>query len=295
MRAKPKTGKSLKTETITVRVSSLETESDANKTSAVLVKTLAESFKEVGMETAIDVRQKKDDDHYYVIDGGHRLAAAKEAGLQMVEVTNHGYIDDVEAKTIAYRKNLQRRKPTKKEQIDTCKFFSDAKLGVGEIAARLCLAKSTVSEYLALAKASPKLRAAAEKKTSEGGMSNKTALRVAKLPKAQQERVVKRVTGKTEKQADAVLGPATPKIITDPAKAPIPTQSIGVLMPGETLSKEYRLVSDWRERCQRMDFEIQKRLRQTPSNQKLRGMELVIGVLRGKLAVKDAFVNWDRV
>jgi len=296
MRVKPKPEKKQpEVQSTVVRISSLEAESWANKLNAALVKELTASVGVVGVETPINVRRKKDDDHYYIIDGGHRAEAARQAGLEMVPVINHGYISDVDAKTIAYRKNLLRRKPTKKEQIDTCRFFEKEGLKVTEIAERLCLAKSTVSEYLTLAKASPKLRAAAEKKTGEGGVSNKTALRVARMPKEEQEKVTRRVVGKTEKQAEVVLGPPKPKIITDPTKAPVPTQSMGVLMPGETLSKKYRLVSDWRERCQRIEIEVGKRIKQTPSNQRLQGMELVIGVLRGKLTVEQAFVNWQKV
>jgi len=292
-RAEPKTAKH-SIEGL-VPLSELEVEEGFNTAKSEPNDDLVTSIKEVGVENPIHVRTKPGSESFFIIDGHRRYLAAKAAKLEKVRVVDHGGIDDVEARTVAYRQNLLRRKPSKKEIMDTCKFFQKAGLGVSEIAQRLSMGKSTVSEYLTLLRATPKLRKAAEKGTSEGGIPTKAALRAARLTEAQQRRATPKLVGKTSKEAEQVLGPPKPKIITDPSQAPVPTQSIGVLMPGEKLPNNYRLVSDYKERCQKLDIEVTKRLRQTPSNQRLQGMELVIGVLRGKLTVEQAFIDWQKV
>lgn len=278
-----------------VPLDALEIEDGFNTVKVKAVDDLVASFKEVGMENPIHVRHLENSECLFIIDGHRRYEAAKQAGLDRVRIVDHGPIDNVDARTVAYRQNLLRRKPTKKETMDTCRFFDKAGLGVSEIATRVCLGKSTVSEYLSMGRASPKLRKAVEKSVSEGGIPTKVALRAAKLTEKEQKRAIPKLMGKTSKEAEAVLGPPRPKVITDPGLAPTPTHNIGVLMPGEKLAKGYRLVSDYRERCQKLELEVQKRLRQTPSNQRLQGMELVIGVLKGKLTPEQAFVDWQKV
>lgn len=275
----------------------LEVEKGFNSVKAGPVDDLVASAKEVGITNAIHVRRRPADDGKYVdgkmfvIDGHRRLLAAQKAGLKEVPVIDHGLINDVEAKTIAYQQNLLRRKPTKKERIDTCRFFEKAGLGVSEIARRTFLAKSTVSEYLTISRAAPKLRNAAAKTTAEGGIPTKTALKAAKMTKDQQRKATPKLVGKTNRQAEHVIGPVT----ASPGQAPKPTNKIGMLAPGGKLAPGYRLVSDYKERCQKLELEVTKRLRQTPSNQRLQGMELVIGVLRGKLTVEQAFTDWQKV
>jgi hypothetical protein len=160
--------------------------------------------------------------------------------------------------------------------METCKRLKQEGLSGVEIAARLMLAKSTVSEYLTLAKAEPTLRAAAQKSTEEGGIPKKVALRAAKLPKAKQKKATPKLVGKTAPEAEAVL-PSQPAVPTTPGAA------------------DYRLVSDYKERCQRMEIEVNKRRKDRPGDKKLQGMELAIGVLRGRLTVDQAFVNWEKV
>lgn len=293
-RVEPKTAKH-PSEAI-VPLSSLEVEKGFNTTKVQLVGDLEVSFKEAGMENPLHVRERDGSDKLFVIDGRHRFLAAQKVGWKEIRVVNHGLIDDVEARTVAYRQNLLRRKPSKKELMDTCKFFQKAGLGVSEIAQRMCLGKSSVSEYLTLLRATPKLRRAAAKGTSEGGIPTKAALRAARLPEAQQRRATPKLAGKTSREAEQVLGPPRPRILTtSPGIASGHTQNTGVLMPGEKLPHNYRLVSDYKERCQKLELEVTKRLRQTPSSQRLQGMELVIGVLRGKLTVEQAFVDWQKV
>jgi ParB/RepB/Spo0J family partition protein len=289
-RATPKSAKRYPQDLV-VSLDSLEIEDGFNSVKQGPVDDLVASFKEVGMENPIHVRHVADSELLFVIDGHRRYLAAQQAGLAKVRVIDHGFLDTPAAKLVAYRQNILRRKVAKKEVMDTVRCLDKAGYGGSEIARQMGLAKSSVSEYLTLTRASPKLRRAAEKSTAEGGIPTKAALQAAKLPKPEQDKAVPELEGKTSRQAEHVL----PHIITDPSQAPVPTQSIGVLMPGEKLSSNYRLVSDYKERCQKLELEVKKRLRQTPSSQRLQGMELVIGVLRGKLTVDQAFVDWQKV
>jgi len=59
-------------------------------------------------------------------------------------------------------------------------------------------------------------------------------------------------------------------------------------LPGEKLLPGYHLVSDYKERCQKLEAEVTKRLRQTPSSQRLQGMGQAVSVLRGDLTVEEA-------
>lgn len=267
----------------------LEIEKGLNSSKLKSLSVYADSLSTAGMDNPILVRHLPNSQRLSIIDGRHRYEAAKQAGLQQVPIKDYGPISKNDARLLAWRQNVLRRKSSKKEIMDTVRDLNKDGMGGSDIARLLGLAKSTVSEYLTLSRASPKLRKAAEKGTGEGGIPTKAALRAAKLPVVQQQRATPKLVGKTSRQAEHVLGPATPRTPTNPTGA-----RVGVLMPGEKLPTGYRLVSDYKERCQKLEMEVLKRLRQTPSSQRLQGMELVIGVLRGKLTVDQAFVNWQK-
>lgn len=287
MTAAPKNAKSFPQDRV-VPLVDLEIEDGFNSSKLVPVDDLAASIAEVGLENPIHVRHLENSELLFVIDGHRRFEAAKKVGLSKVKVIDHGYLDTPKAKLVAYRQNILRRKVTKKELMDTVRCLDKAEYSGADIAKQMGLAKSTVSEYITLARASPKLRKAAAKPVSEGGITTKTALQAAKtLTKPQQQRAVPKIAGKTTRQAEHIL-----------PLAPVGGPGVGrpgVLMAGEKLSPTYRLISDYKERCQEMEIAVTKLLRQTPSNQKLQGIELMIGVLRGKLTVKEALTNWQKV
>jgi len=258
-----------------VSLTRLEVEKGFNVSKNKNVDDLVPSLKEFGMDNPIHVRRKKGEDKLFIIDGHRRYLAAQEAGLHVVGVVDHGFLSNADAWTLAYRQNYQRRKVTKSEGMETCRRLKDEGLQGAEIARRLGLAKSTVSEYLTLARATPKLRAAAQKDTEDGGIPKKVALRAARATKEKQEKMTPKLVGKTAPEAEAVM-PSQPRL------------------PAEPGSREYRLVSDYKERCQRMEVEVRKRLHDRPSDKKLQGMELIIAVLRGRLTVDQAFVNWEK-
>lgn len=292
MTAAPTNKKSFPQERL-VSLEDIEVEDGFNTSKPAPVDDLVASFQEVGMENPIHVRHLANSELLFVIDGHRRYEAAKKAELAKVRVIDHGYLDTPKAKLVAYRQNILRRKVAKKEVMDTVRCLDKAGYNGADIAKQMGLAKSTISEYLTVARASPKLRKAAEKPVNEGGITTKTALQAAKtLTKPQQQRATPKLTGKTARQAEHVLPPATPRL--GPGGSSGPGTRIGVLMPGEKLSPNYRLVSDYKERCQEAELEVTKRLRQTPSNKKLQGMELMIGILRGKITVKQAFVDWEK-
>lgn len=272
---KSKKSKSYEQET-SVSLNRLEVEAGFNVSKNKSVDDLVPSFKEYGMDNPIHVRRKKGSEKLLIVDGHRRFLAAEKAGLKVIKVVDHGFLSNADAWTLAHRQNWQRRKVSKGESMETCTRLQKEGLGVVEIANRLMLAKSTVSEYLTLSRASPKLRAAAKKSTEEGGIPKKVALKAARLTKKQQEKATAKLEGKTAPEAEAALPPQARIAVT-------PTAS------------DYRLVSDYKERCQRMEIEVKKRLKDKAGDKKLQGMELVIGVLRGRLTVDQAFVNWEKV
>jgi ParB/RepB/Spo0J family partition protein len=287
-KAKPKTKNSATT--ISAALSKLEVDEMLNVSKPEGVDDLAASISVMGLRHPIQVRRKRESDSFFILDGRCRFLAAKKAGLKAVSVVDNGYMNDVDAITISHVENWMRRKGNKKECINSCKLLRNAGLSVVEIGKRLFLSKSAVSNYLSIGRAQPLVRAAAEKGPSNGGISVHEAVKVSKLENSEQDNAVSSlIQAAVARTREACL----PKVNEDIKSLPVLSQNLGVLMPGEVLSKEYRLASDYKERCKKLDAEIQKRLRRTPSNAKLLGMSLAIGVLRGKLTVEEALTNWD--
>jgi ParB/RepB/Spo0J family partition protein len=260
----------------------LEVDPDFNHSDQIEADDLLPSIQAYGILAPIHVRKKEGSDSYYVIDGHRRLDAAIRAELPMVPVYDHGQIDNVEAGVQAYQQNCMRRVVSKQERMDWCKYLQKAGLGVTDIAQKLHMGKSTVSEYLTISRAEPSVSKAATKAPKKGGITTKTALKAAKLPKEQQKKAAPAIKGKTAKQADVILGPKKPGLHVAPLVAPIPPPD-GYMVP------------DYVNRCKKIEAEIDKRLLKTPSSQKLLGMQLVIGVLRGKMTVEQAFIDWQKV
>jgi len=290
MTVKPKTKNRGKT--LVALVSQLEVDKILNVEQPKDLDVLADSIKALGVRHKLQVRRKKGSDKLYIIDGRRRFLAASKAGLRKIEVVDHGYMKDVDAITLGHAENFLRRKNSKKETIHACRLLRSEKLTHKEIASRLFLGESTVSEYLSISRASPKVKEAVVKKKSEGGVSIKEGLKIAQLGREQQDEEIQKKTKGVEQPAKRAQ---LPKILTNKAEVTPLSQNMGVLMPGEKLRNDYRLASDYKERCQKLEVEVQKRLRMNPSNAKLQGMSLAIGVLRGKLTVEESLINWGKI
>lgn len=272
---------------------------------------LSASIKVNGVLNPIHVRQKKGSKKYFVIDGHRRLLAVtfsvEKGPLPAVPVVNHGYISDKEALIIACSTNDNRKSFTKSETIGAIERMKAFDMTPAAIAKALGKSTSLVHEYLAVTKASPRMKEAAKKDVKKGGVSPKAAARASTLPKKEQDKLATELKGKTTREAVAKVeevkqrvqpkkaNSRRPTVKTDLSEAGGTKRDIRVRTPGEKKVIEYKVVSDYKERCQRLEAEIQKRLRKTPSNKELLGMQKVLAVITGKLTVEQAFVKWDAI
>lgn len=278
--------------TLSVSVDQLEVEEFLNVEKPKDIDGLADAIRVHGLRHPLQVRRKRGSDKLHIIDGRRRWLASCKVGLKEVAVVDNGYLTDVDAVTISHVENYMRRKGNKKECINDCRLLKASGLNNNEISERLFLSKSAVSDYLSISRAKPKVRKAVE----EGTVTVKEGVRVSKLDlKMQEEEIEKEIERRVKIAVDKTREACLPRVNEDPSAIPALTQNVGILMPGEKLNRDYRLVSDYKERCQKMENEVQSRLRKTPSNAKLQGMNLVIGVLRGKLTVDQALTNWDGI
>jgi ParB/RepB/Spo0J family partition protein len=277
-----------------VSLSDVEIDEEINTSQLVCLRGLTESVEKMGVLNPLQVRRKKGKKLLQVIDGRQRLAAAQKLELQVVPVIDNGYLTNIEAISLSHAENWLRRKTSKKECMEACSLLRKEGLNQQGIATALNLSLGSVSEYLSLARAKPKVMEAALKGKKDGGVPIKKALKMSE--EEIETEVQKRLQIILAARAKELKEQERPRIYTNKAEVPPMTQNMKVLMPGETLaSKEYRMASDYKERCQKLELEVRKRLQRTPSNLKLQGIDLAIGVLRGKLTVEQALTNWDNL
>jgi ParB/RepB/Spo0J family partition protein len=265
---------------------------------------LLDSISARGVDVSLIVRKKKGSDKLFLVDGHRRYAAALKVGITHVPVADYGVMDTLSAIGVAVSANNSRKSMSDVDLVSVCRRLVKLGVTIRDAASKLGMTASTVGNYYRLANCDKDIRDAVK----EGKVSKRAALSSVR---------VKRVKGRIEEPVEPEAAPVvvTPTVAVDPPPVPqaqptpvlgrprvsrvpgeIPgsRQNLSVVMPGESLEREYRLVSDWRERCQSMENEVRTRLRQTPSNKKLLGMELVIGVLRGRLSVEQAFIDWEK-
>jgi len=269
---------------------------------------LRASIAQQGVLNPIHVRRKKGSSKYFVVDGHRRLLAAvavvERGPMPKVPVVDHGYISDKEALIISLSTNDNRKNLTKSETLGAVERLQGYDMTPPEIAKVLGKSVATVKEYVAVTKASPRMREAAKKPVKEGGIAPRAAAQASTLPQREQEKLASEIKGKPAKEAVAKVQevkrrvqPKTnrPTVKTNLADAGGTKRDIRVLTPGETRPVVFKVVSDYKERCQKLEHEIQKRLRNTPSNKELLGMQKVLAVISGKMTVEQAFVKWDTI
>jgi ParB-like chromosome segregation protein Spo0J len=250
--------------------------------------SLIDSVKANGVKNPLHVRWKnKKRDGLHLVDGARRLDAAIKAELGSVPVQNHGFLSDTEALIISMTVNENQNKFTKSQKIKGFKKLKRAGLDVEEIAHIMAVDKRTVSEALRVEeKAAKELKAAARKPSSKGGVSTRVAARAASLPKEEQEKIVKKVAGKSTQAG-----------MREVRKTEI---RLGKKHTGKRSRQEfvnetgYKLADDALERVMFMENELKRLLRHAPSHRLYNAQMDIIRVIKGKMLATDLWA-WDKV
>lgn len=266
---------------------------------------LLDSVRARGVENPIHVRRKEGSNKLFIVDGHRRALAAslayEKGSSGPIRVVDHGYISDREAKLLALTATSYGKPLTKRELIGVIEWLSKDGMSPVEIGKALGRNKTVIYEYLAVAtKASPKLKTAAKKSVKEGGVSPRAAAQASQLPKKEQDKLAKKMGGKSEKEQmedvreakERVRPKKAPSIKTGPSAGAKP--DVRGRLPGDKEEVKYKVASDYKERCQLLEQEVTKRLRRAPSNKELLGMSKVIACIKGRMKVEDVF-RWDGV
>jgi len=258
---------------------------------------MIESVRKVGVTIPIMVRFDEGGKRLLLINGERRYRAALAAGVKTVTVINYGYLDDYNATILSLTADENQKPLTKKEKMKGFKRLADIGLTAGEIAEVMGVDKSTVRVYLTAGKASKRMAEAAEKPTSKGGVSPKVAARAAKLPQKEQDKLVPKVKGKSQaegmdevRKAEEKVGRARRVSLQQPKSKPLGRGPEP--LTGRSEPPKYRLVADYKERCQQLENAIKLRLENNKNNKILQAQLRIIDVLRGKMQVKDLFPSY---
>jgi ParB/RepB/Spo0J family partition protein len=256
--------------------------------------TLLASVKENGVIRPAHVRFKsKKKDKFYLIDGHRRYEAAKAAGLGSIPVVSHGNIDDKAALIISLSSNENQKKLSTKERFEGFRRLKKEGLSPAQIAKVMAVDKRTVEEAMRIeSKGHKNLQKAAVKSTKDGGVHTRVAARASSLPKKEQQKLLPKVKGKTEKAGLDEIRKVEKRVgIKQPGRKPQATSSA---KPKRISGTEYKVADDMLERCEQMEHIIRKKLRYSKTHKVLNGQLLIIEVLKGKMAVTDLF-GWDDV
>jgi ParB/RepB/Spo0J family partition protein len=246
------------------------------------------SIRSRGIDSPLFVRRKDGSDTLFVLDGHRRYQAALIIGLSEVPVIDYGILSEKDAICTALRANCYRKQMSTADWVYACGKLMKTGTTVREASEVLGLAKSSVAEYFKIATADPSVRSSL-KKSAQGRITKKKAVEISRLePEAQPKAVVA-----AKSTTPSGVLPRISKVTGDIPG--VTTQNLTVLLPGEKKKEEYRMAADYKERCMAMEAQIAQRKPLNPSNKKLLGMELTIAVLRGRMKVEDAFVNWEKV
>lgn len=124
------------TEITTVRVEDVYPRPNARQLDGTLVKQITQSISLIGFSPADPVVVRRDGDIYWIVDGGHRTAAAKAAGLTEIPAVVED-LDDAGVLTYEGALNLQRPDTEEERWARAQQFFA---LGESAIPAEIALA-----------------------------------------------------------------------------------------------------------------------------------------------------------
>ena len=231
-----------------------------------------------------------------LVDGERRFLAALEAGLGSIPIVQHGHLTDREAMIISLTANENQKRLTRKEQLEGFRRLKKEGLSPGQISKVMAVDARTVDEAIRVdAKGSRELKAASKKGSKQGGVAPRAAARASHLPKDEQKKLVKKMSGKPMedqleevRKAEKRLGvtrPGRKKAEPKPQKPP----------KGPSVSKgSYHLATDFVARCEALEKELNKKLLHAPSHRVHTGQMMVIKCLKGQCEMSDVF-GWKNL
>jgi ParB/RepB/Spo0J family partition protein len=242
-----------------------------------------ESIRKNGVQNPIHVREG-DDGFLYVVDGHRRLTAARATGNARIRIINHGKVSAADALLLSMI-GEQRRSWAPADYMNACGRLSNLGFTVDQIAKVVGKGRRTIENYLAVNKGGPRLKDAVAKPSRKGNLSPAVAASAATLSVSAQNRVIPKIRGKSD--AEAL------EAIREEKAAKGGTRGLRVYDCGMPKPIDYKLASDYKERCKALEAGITERLQRRPGDKDLLGMQKTIKVLKGKMSVEDAFVRWD--
>ncbi len=172
---------------------------------------LSSSIKRNGIIQPITVR--KSGEGYELISGERRLRASIMAGLKTVPAIVVS-VGDRECSLMCLIENIQRTDLSFFEEVDGIKRLMDEFcLSQQEVAEKLCMAQSTLSNKLRLLKLTPEQR----EKISAGKLSERHARSFIRLPSELRDEMINRciaeqmTVAETESAVDGLLKPSEPR------------------------------------------------------------------------------------
>lgn len=258
---------------------------------------LISSVKANGVIHPVHVRWNgKEKTRLILIDGERRYQAAQEAGLGSIPIVQHGLISDKEAMIISLTANENQKRLTRKEQLEGFRRLKKEGLSPGQISKVMAVDARTVDEALRVdQKGSAELKSAARKGAKGGGVAPRAAARAASLPKDEQKKLVNKMKGKPmEDQLEEVRKVEKRLGITKPGRKKAEPKPSKAPKGPEVAKGNYRLATDFVDRCQSLEEELNKRLRHAPSHRVHTGQMMIIKCLKGQCEVTDVF-GWKNV
>lgn len=192
------------------------------------LQSLAESIAANGIIQPLTVR-KAEGGKYSLIAGERRLRAAKMVGLRRVPCVLHRTNDTVAA-LYSLIENVQRADLNCFEEAEAIRtLISEFHLTQTEVAMRLGLANSTVSNKLRLLKLSQEIR----ERIEVANLTERHARALLRLPAEQRNDVLDKIIAEdlnlaqSEELVESILNPPMEETLTDEAVKPIRKAAIG--------------------------------------------------------------------
>lgn len=206
------------------------------------LKTLADSISVSGIIQPLTVR-KGENGKYILISGERRLRAAKIAGLRRIPCVLHR-TDEATSALYALTENMQRADLNFFEEAEAIqRLITDFGLTQSEVAVRLGMATSTISNKLRLLKLSPEI----QNRLSAANLTERHARALLRLPAEQRDTVLDKIIAEglglyqTEELINNILNPDETKEISEPEQEivkPIRKSAIGdIKLFSNSLSK----------------------------------------------------------
>jgi len=230
---------------------------------------------------------------YSIVDGERRYRAAQLAKMKKIPVLDRGVMSDSAALIVAVAGNKERKPLNRSEMKRAVRRFEELGVKAEQVAKALSVNVRSVREFLTVKKkASSVLKKAAQKSPEKGGVSTRTAAKIAQLPKKDQEKVLKKVTGKTREQSDRIISEAREKAKNKgkKVKTKLSFQSNTVA----NTPPPYKIAADASERCRKLEDLVRGKLKKYPRNKALNAQLLVLQCIKGQCKPTDVF-DWDNV